>query len=72
MDLSRDTQVYFGRACLYESVLVPVRHSLRETDGSAGTGVAKLWVNEVYEMGRVVWKQLPVKLPAIESEHKQL
>ena len=35
-------------------------------------GVAKLWVNEVFDMWLVVWKQLLVKLPTIESKHKQL
>jgi len=34
--------------------------------------VAKLWVNEVFEVRLVVGKQLLVELPAIERKHKQL
>ncbi len=35
-------------------------------------GVAKLWVNEVFDVSRVVGKQLLVQLPTIESKDKQL
>ena len=35
-------------------------------------GVAKLWVNEVFDVSLVVGKQLLVQLPTIESKDKQL
>jgi hypothetical protein len=34
--------------------------------------VAKLWVNEVFDVSLVVGKQLLVQLPTIESKDKQL
>ena len=34
-------------------------------------GVAKSWVNEVFDMSLVIWEHLFVKLPAVERKDEQ-